>query len=79
MYKITYDLAPKELIDIFQKDVQNYNLRGSTTKLYLPKPETEYLHKVLSTEKQNCEIASQTSREVYNLLVTYSSVRQLAT
>ena len=49
MYKITYGLAPKKLIDIFQKTLsQNYNLRGSTTKLYLPKPKTEYLKKGLS-------------------------------
>ena len=47
MYKITHDLAPKQLIDIFQKtpSSQLYNLRGSTTKLYLPKPKTEYLKK----------------------------------
>ena len=50
MYEITHDLAPKQLIDIFQKtpSSQLYNLRGSATKLYLPKPKTEYLKKGLS-------------------------------
>ncbi len=50
MYKITHDLSPKQLIDIFQTapSSQFYNLRGSTTKLYLPKPKTEYLKKGLS-------------------------------
>ena len=49
MYKITHDLAPKQLIDIFQKmpSSQHYNLQGSTTKLYLPKPKTEYFKKGL--------------------------------
>ena len=49
MYKITHGLAPKQLIDIFQKtpSSQHHNLRGSTTKLYLPKPKTEYLKKSL--------------------------------
>ena len=50
MYKITHDLAPRQLINMFQKtpSSQRYNLRGSTTKLNLPKPKTEYLKKRLS-------------------------------
>ena len=50
MYKITHGLAPKKLIVIFQKTLssQNCNLRGSTTKLYLPNPKTEYLKKGFS-------------------------------
>ena len=50
MYKITHDLAPLRLTDIFQKtsSSQHYNLRGSSTKLHLPKPKTEYLKKSLS-------------------------------
>ena len=41
-----------KLIDVFQKtsSSQNYNLRGFTTMLYLHKPKTEYLKKVLVTE-----------------------------
>ena len=76
MYKITHGLAPKKLIDIFQKTLssQNYNLRGSTTMLYLPKPKTEYLKKVLVTEEQNCGMASRKSREIYNLSVTLIQV-----
>ena len=50
MYKITHDLAPRQLINMFQKapSSQRYNLRGSTTKLNLSKPKTEYLKKSLS-------------------------------
>ena len=50
MYKIAHDLAPRQLINMFQKapSSQRYNLRGSTTKLNLPKPKTEYLKKSLS-------------------------------
>ena len=50
MYKITHDLAPRQLINMFQKapSSQRYSLRGSTTKLNLPKPKTEYLKKSLS-------------------------------
>ena len=61
MYKITHDLAPRQLINMFQKtpSSQRYNLRGSTTKLNLPKPKTEYLKKVLAIGEQNCGIVSQ--------------------
>ncbi len=50
MYKITQDLALLRLTDIFLKtpSSQHYNLRGSSTKLHLPKPKTEYLKKSLS-------------------------------
>ncbi len=50
MYKITHDLAPLRLTDIFLKtpSSQHYNLRGSSTKLHLPRPKTEYLKKSLS-------------------------------
>ena len=77
MYKITHDLAPKQLIDIFQKtpSSQHYNLRGSTAKLYLPKLETEYLKKSLIViAEQNCGIASQTNFEINNPLVNLTQV-----
>ncbi len=50
MYKITHELAPKRLIDLFQGTPSSYyyNMRGSSTKLFLPKPKTEYLKKSLS-------------------------------
>ena len=77
MHKITHGLAPKKLIDIFQKTLSshNYNLRGSTTKLYLPKPlkRLNILKKVLVTEEQNCGMGSRTSREIYNLSVTLNN------
>ena len=50
MYKITYDLAPKSLTEIFRKSNASlqYNLRGSSTKFHLPQPRTKYLKKSLS-------------------------------
>jgi hypothetical protein len=53
MYKITPDLAPLPLTDIFQKtsSSQHYNLRGFSAKLHLPKPKTEYLKKSLSYKR----------------------------
>ena len=50
MYKITHDLAPKRLCTIFHEtpSSRHYNLRGSSTKLYLPQPKTDYLKKSLS-------------------------------
>ena len=45
MYKITYNLAPNQLSDIFCEtpSSRHYILRCSSTKLYLPQPETDYL------------------------------------
>ena len=50
MYKITHDLAPKRLSNIFHEtpSSRHYNLRGSSTKLCLPQPKTDYLKKSLS-------------------------------
>ena len=50
MYKITHDLALKQLHDIFHEtpSFRHYNLRGFFTKLYLPQPNTDYLRKSLS-------------------------------
>ena len=50
MYKITHDLAPKRLSDIFREtpSSRHFNLRGSSTKLYLPQPKTDNLKKSLS-------------------------------
>ncbi len=61
MFKITHDLAPLRLTDIFLKtpSSQHYNLRGSSTKLHLPKPKTEYLKKSLSYRGAKCGIVSQ--------------------
>ncbi len=50
MYKITHNLAPKALADIFLQtpSSQYYNLRGSSTKLFLPHPHSDFLKKGLS-------------------------------
>ena len=43
MYKIINGLAPRRLCEIFNNvnEIHNYNLRGSLTKLYIPKPKTK--------------------------------------
>ena len=48
--KITHDLAPKRLSNIFHETPSSwhYNLRGSSTELCLPQPKTDYLKKSLS-------------------------------
>ena len=82
MHKITHGLAPKKLIDIFQKtsSSQNYNLRGSTTKLYLPKPKTEYLKKGLTYRGAKLwNSHSDELRNIQSLSLFNSSVRHLAT
>ena len=69
MYKITHGLAPKKLIDIFQKTLssQNYNLGGSTIQSPIClNLRLNILKKVLVTEEQNCGMASRTSREIHN-------------
>ena len=40
MYKITHDIFPPGLRNIFQNvsDVHSYNLRNSSINLYIPKP-----------------------------------------
>jgi hypothetical protein len=50
MYKITHDLAPKRLSDILREmpSSRHYNLRGSSTKLYLPQPKIDHLQRSLS-------------------------------
>ena len=44
MFKTVNGLAPQRLCDIFKNvaEIHNYNLRGSSTKLYIPKPKTEF-------------------------------------
>ena len=43
MYKITHDISPPGLRNIFQNvcDVHSYNLRNSSINLYIPKPKLE--------------------------------------
>ena len=47
MFKTVNGLAPQRLCDIFKNvdEIHNYNLRCSATKLYIPKPKTEFLQK----------------------------------
>ena len=48
VYKTVNGLAPQRLCEIFKNvnEIHNYNLRGSLTKLYIPKPKTELLKRV---------------------------------
>jgi hypothetical protein len=45
IYKITHSQAPVALTEIFENSQQIYNLRNNEFKLYLQKPNTEYLKK----------------------------------
>ena len=47
MYKSINNLVPERLSSLFQNSntVYDYDLRGSSTRLYLPKPKTEFLKK----------------------------------
>ena len=46
MFKLLNDLAPSPLTELFapKNKVTDYNLRGSSTSLQLPKPRTEKLN-----------------------------------
>ena len=45
MYKTVNKLAPSRLCDLFQNvnEITDYNLRGSSTRVYIPMPRTEFL------------------------------------
>ena len=45
MYKTVNKLAPSRLCDLFQNvnKINDYNLRGSSTRVYFPMPKTEFL------------------------------------
>ena len=45
MYKTVNKLAPSRLCDLFQNvnKINDYNLRGSSTRVYIPMPKTEFL------------------------------------
>ena len=66
MYKITHDLAPKRLSNIFHEtsSSRHYSLKGSSTKLCLPQPKTDYQKRVLAIEGQNFGTASQMIYEI---------------
>ncbi len=44
MYKTVNKLAPSRLCDLFQNvnETTDYNLRGSATRVHIPKPKTEF-------------------------------------
>ena len=50
MYKVVNGMAPRCLADLFTRKntVTNYNLRGSSTSLQLPRPKTEFMKKSFS-------------------------------
>ena len=63
MYKITHDLAPKRLSNMFHVTPSSryYNLRGFSTKFCLPQ--------LLAIEGQNCGTASQMIYVIKNHLL----------
>ena len=48
MYKVTNNLTPMYLQDLFVTRVSHYSLRDSEGKLFLPKPRTDYLKRSFS-------------------------------
>ena len=52
MYKVLHNMAPIKLNEIFNMSntIHHYNLRGIDTNLFLPRPKTEYLKKILVLE-----------------------------
>jgi hypothetical protein len=48
MYKVTNNLTPMYLQDLFVTRVSHYRLRDSEGKLFLPKPRTDYLKRSFS-------------------------------
>ena len=48
MYKVTNNLTPMYLQDLFVTRVSHYRLRDSEGKQFLPKPRTDYFKRSLS-------------------------------
>ena len=50
MYKVLHKMASIKLNEIFNisNTIHHYNLRGTDTNLFLPRPRTEYLKKSIS-------------------------------
>ena len=63
MRKITHDLAPKNVIDTFQKMLSSkiITYKALARSSICLNPKINILEKVLMTEVQNCGIASQKS------------------
>ena len=61
MYKAVNGLAPQRLYEAFQgvTTIHDYNFRGSSTKLYIPKPKTEFLKNVSDIVDLNYRIRYQ--------------------
>jgi hypothetical protein len=66
MYKTVNGLTPQRLCEAFQdvNTIHDYNLRGSSTKLYTPKPKTEFLKKVSDIVDLNYGIRYQRKYEI---------------
>ena len=75
MYKRVNKLAPHRLCDIFQKTntVSDYNLRGSSTSLCIPRPRTESLKRSFSY--CGAQLWNQIPEEIRNS-VSYDSFCQ---
>ena len=62
MYKTVNKLAPNRLCDLFQNvnKINDYNLRGSSTRVYILMPKTEFL------KQSFCFDGAKTSNQIHD-------------
>ena len=67
MYKTVNGLAPQRLCEAFQgvNTIHDYNLRGFSTKFYIPKPKAKFLKKVSDIVDLNYGIRYQRKYEIW--------------
>ena len=72
MYKTVNGLAPQRLCEAFQNlnTIHDHNLRGSSTRFYIPRPKTESLKK--SFQYSGAKLWNQIPEEIRNS-VSYNS------
>ena len=77
MYKTVNQLAPQRLCNNFpfSNTVNSYNLRGSSTGLFIPRPSTEFLKKVSVIVRLNYGIEYQMMFEIRYLTTFFSPPR----
>ena len=78
MYKTVNKLAPSGLCDLFQNvnKINDYNLRGSSTRVCIPMPKTEFLKQSFCYD--GAKIWNQLSDEIRNSASLPSFCRKLS-
>ena len=78
MYKTVNKLAPSRLCDLFQNvnKINDYNLRGSSTRVYIPMPKTEFLKQSFCYD--GAKIWNQLPDEIRNSASLTSFCRKLS-